>query len=71
MVYWAFKPFRRGERSPPQCPARPDQLYKWAWDIEKEKELKKEEKRRQWRPEDEADAADLPDSDEIEWEPLR
>jgi hypothetical protein len=27
---------------PPACPDRPEQLYKWAWDVEKERKEKQQ-----------------------------
>jgi hypothetical protein len=68
-VYWALKSSTHGERSPPKYPARPDQLYKWAWDEKKKKEEREEEEERQRQQqlvmEDQFDAADSSDPDEI------
>lgn len=35
---------------PPECPARPEQLYKWAWEVEKQR---KEEKMQQQQQQEE------------------
>ncbi len=42
VVPWAFKHYIRGMK-PPDCPARPEQLYKWAWDVEKQRKEKQEQ----------------------------
>lgn len=28
---------------PPDCPSRPEQLYKWAWEVEKQRKERGEE----------------------------
>lgn len=41
VVPWAFKRYVR-RMKPPACPDRPEQLYKWAWDVEKERKEKQQ-----------------------------
>jgi hypothetical protein len=57
VVPWAYKHYIR-RMKPPACPARPDQLYKWAWDVQRERQ---EASQRRTDREEEEDNTDVPD----------
>lgn len=57
VVPWAFKRHVR-RMKPPECPDRPEQLYKWAWDVEKERKEKQQV--------EQVEIQDMPERMEIE-----
>jgi hypothetical protein len=70
-VPWAYKYYICGKR-PPECPKRPEQLYKWAWDVERDRKKRKE--KHQQREEEERmgkkdEPGDLPETVEVEIKP--